>query len=437
MELLHKLRRGKPNWKFQKAALKETTDELLNPARGWYQIHVFEVEKEPDFSQLEWCLDRKTTLVLLMIDIGACRERDLSRECLDRIGRILTFFSDRRYDMIVRAVYDHEGNAVEREPFFFTQVMRHLNQLGEILDDFADHIFVWQGMLVGSWGEMHTSRFLSTEKLVQMADALRYHRRRQTFLAVRKPVYWRMLHRKQDDGSLKCTDGMGLFDDGIFGSESHLGTFGVKAKELCGWEEPWAREDELAFLQELGCSAPNGGEVVCDPENAQTLTPETALDELRRMQISYLNKVYDDRVLDIWREQKYPGSGVWAGESLFSYIGAHLGYRFLVCRIGALPGGDRDSCRLELEIENTGFGGLYQEAAFWLEYGWEENVEKILLDDRLLGWKSGERRLLCCELQAPRGELFLRAERKRDGARIKFANFSDGEGRVLLGRFGA
>ena len=44
MELLHKLKKGKPNWKFQKAALQEGTDELLNPARGWYQIHIFEVE---------------------------------------------------------------------------------------------------------------------------------------------------------------------------------------------------------------------------------------------------------------------------------------------------------------------------------------------------------------------------------------------------------
>ena len=36
-------------WRFVQADLTETTEELKNPARGWYQIYTFLAEQEPDF----------------------------------------------------------------------------------------------------------------------------------------------------------------------------------------------------------------------------------------------------------------------------------------------------------------------------------------------------------------------------------------------------
>ena len=188
--LFHKLGLGMSGkkWRFHKADYSEVAEDISNPVRGWYQIHTFQAAKEPDFDELEWCLNRNDTLALVLIDIGEYRERDLDEEALGRICRILEFFSERRYDLILRVVYDREGRAMEREPFFFSQVLSHLRQIGGVLERYASCIFVYQGMLVGNWGEMHTSRFLSEDKMAQMAEALRYYRCGETYLAVRRPV---------------------------------------------------------------------------------------------------------------------------------------------------------------------------------------------------------------------------------------------------------
>ena len=41
-------------WSFVQGDLAEVTEEFKNPARGWYQIYTFEIEKEPDFEELKW-----------------------------------------------------------------------------------------------------------------------------------------------------------------------------------------------------------------------------------------------------------------------------------------------------------------------------------------------------------------------------------------------
>lgn len=435
-KLFREIRTNRPQWHFQEAEMAEVTGRFSNPARGWYQIHSFQADQDPDFGKLKWCLDPEDSLVLVLIDIGAFKERNLSEECLNRILRILRFFTDNHYDMILRVVYDHEGKALEREPFFFSQVLSHLRQLGDVLGQFAGSVFVYQGMLVGDWGEMHASRFLSADKLRQMADILRQSKGEQTFLAVRRPVHWRMLHGNRMDTKLCCSDGMGLFDDGILGSEEHLGTFGVESKVRAGWEGAWARAEELAFEQELGRLAPCGGEVVYDEPYGKTLTPEAVLSELGQMRITYLNKVYDGRMLNIWRGWKCPVAGAWANNSLYEYVGAHLGYRFVIQKVSVKPGQDSVSqCIVELKVKNTGFGGFYQKAAVFLEYVCTDGqCQKIRLEDDLCGWNSGETRVLTCQMEVCDCNLFLSVARIWDKAPIRFANPSDKEGRAVLGR---
>jgi len=438
-KLFRRLGVGRKEWRFERADLTEDVEEFSNPARGWYQIHTFRAEQEPDFDELEWCLNKKDTLVLVLIDIGAFQDRELDEEALGRICRILDFFSERNYDCIVRAVYDHEGRAMEREPFFFSMVLCHLRQLCGILEQYSHVVFVYQGMLVGNWGEMHTSRFLQEDKLIQMAEVLRSGMGKQTFLAVRRPVYWRMLHSCAGGELQGCADGMGLFDDGMFGSESHLGTFGTQPREGAAWNTPWRREDELAFERELGRYVPNGGEVVYGEGFADELGPERVICDLRQMQVTYLNRVYDAGLLERWREWSYPGQGVWAGRSVFDFVGAHLGYRFLIQKVSVLQQRGSDLFLVEAEVENIGFAGFYQEAELRLESrDAAGNYHSMDVVYQMRGWESGEKRKLVWQagFEVKNGdyELFLTARRKRDGRKIRFANFSDGEGRGLLGR---
>ena len=87
-----------------------------------------------------------------------------------------------------------------------------------------------------------------------------------------------------------------------------------------------------------------------------------------------------------------------------------------------------------MEIENIGFAGFYQEAEICLEYEDRSGVQSTaVLESRLKGFRSGEVRRLSCVADACVGGLFLTASRKQDGARIRFANQSDKEGKAILG----
>ena len=422
-------------WNFVPADLAEITEELKNPARGWYQIYTFQAEQEPDFEEFQWSLDRRDTLALVLIDIGSFRKEDLDDRVLDRIGRIFSFFEQNKYDCIVRVVYDHEGRAFVREPSNFAQVQTHMRQIGNLIEQKASSVYIYQGMLLGNWGEMHGSRFLDEVRMLKLAEILREQKAPQTFLAVRRPAYWRSLHGGQRQNKLECTDNMGLFDDGIFGSASHLGTFAEGEVEKQEWNEPWKWEQELEFENELGKQAPNGGEAVYGEGYIKMLTPEKMVEELREMQITYLNKAHDTRLLDIWKKWRYQGQGVWNGKSVYDYVGAHLGYRFLIRNVDvSRVKGESEKYRVTVEIENTGFAGFYQEAEIYLEYTDRYGMQSsVVLDSQVKGFRSGEVRRLSCVAKGCNGGMFLVARRKQDGAKIRFANRSDEEGRAVLG----
>lgn len=433
-------RRKKPGsgWKMNMADLSERPEDVRNPCRGWYQLYTFQADSEPDFGELEWCLDRKDTLALVFVDIGGYRDRELDPAALRRIRRILDFFRDNGYDIILRVAYDHQGKAVEREPYFWDQVKEHMRQVGELLQDYGESIFVYQGLLTGNWGEMHTTRFQDERKRKELWEVLRGYRPKDTYAAVRRPAYWRQLHGEQQNRKCVTAD-MGLFDDAMFASEDHLGTFGVLSREN-GWGEQWRREEELTFEEELCRSVPNGGEAVYGEEFQGQLTPKSVEDTLRRMHITYLNKTYDARILDVWKQWKYSGAEEWSGRSLYDYVGAHLGYRLVIRDVRFQAGRGGDSGRLEITVENTGFASLYQEAEFWLESSEGEETapsQAVLMKTAgkslIEAWSSGESRVLLCDIPLKVQGCWLRANRKADGACIRFANGCDKDGRTRIG----
>lgn len=337
--------------------------------------------------------------------------------------------------MILRITYDHEGNALEREPFFFKLVLEHLEQLFPILSEFSENIFVFQGMLIGNWGEMHTSRFLAPEKIKQLWSAFHNASLPETYLAVRRPSVWRLLHPEQCGAEEIRPDTTGLFDDAILGSESHLGTFGTQAKELCGWDEPWSREDELKFEYELCQKVPNGGEVVYEEGYKENFSPQETVDVLGKMHITYLNQAYDERILSCWRQRKWEAPGVWKNCSVYEYIEAHLGYRFLVTNAIVNIDKKRKTFLLQIEMQNSGFAGFYQEAELFFELkstDGETDRIKSDVDIRTLG--SGAKQWISAGFSLKEGELYLSVRRKKDGKIICFANNAEETGRVFLGR---
>lgn len=418
-------------WRFEPFELIESVEELYNPGRGWYQIHTFETGICRTPEEMRSSLNETDALVLLLIRIPASLEA-LSQKEMDWIRCILKIFSKAEKDILLRFVYDLEGKGLENEPDRFAIVEGHFQQLAKLMGTQAQHIFVYQGILVGSWGEMHTSRYLSSRYMCRLASIFREGTEGRIYHSVRKPVQWRQIFDREEWERAAKTAKTGLYNDGILASETDLGTFGYQPREETGWEQPWLPQEELDFEEHLCRYAPQGGEVVYG-EMTEKMSLEQIAGRLSRMNLSYLNRDHDKRVFEIWRKLKWQKEDVWQGMNGFDYIGRHLGYRFVVRKVLLKPG--KKEMKLQLEIENIGFARMYQEAELLLEYeDLDGNTEIQKIETDVRNWNPGERVCLSKRLISGEGKYFLSMRRCLDSRAVYFANRQGEKGRLLLGK---
>ncbi|MCI9538596.1 MAG: DUF4832 domain-containing protein [Eubacterium sp.] len=418
-------------WRVEPTELIESTEELYNPGRGWYQIHTFDTGTYRTPEEMRSSLHETDALVLLLICIPAGGEA-LNEEEMDWISCILKTFSDAGKDILLRFVYDLEGKGLENEPDRFAIVERHFQQLSELMGTQAQLIYVYQGILVGSWGEMHTSRYLSPRYMRRLASIFREGTGGRIYHSVRKPVQWRQLFDREDWERAAQIAKTGLYNDGILASETDLGTFGNQSGEEAGWEQSWLPLEELDFEERLCRHAPQGGEVVYG-EMTEKMSLEQIAGRLSRMNLSYLNRDHDKRVFEIWKKLRWEKEDVWQGMNGFDYIGRHLGYRFVVRQAVLKP--KRKEMKLQLEIENIGFARMYEEAELLLEYEDPEgNTETQRIETDVRNWNPGQRISLSQRLLPGAGSYFLAMRRCQDGRAVYFSNRQGEKGRLLLGK---
>lgn len=419
--MLWKNMTNKKSWIFHGEELTESTDTLENPARGWYGIYTFPVQEQIDPEELRWSLREGESLALVLLDIYKYRSMPLDRTALENIRNILSFFMQHKKDVILRPVYDREGNGHACEPDSFAQVMEHLTQIGKILKSMKHSVFIFQGMLVGSWGEMHDSRYLSPEQMRQMKNCMQQYLGKERYLAVRTPAQWRIL-TDENDFCRKNYAQLTLFDDGILGSITHLGTFGTMTREGAGWSGAWMRKEELEFISQITADVPCGGEVTSGQEEDERLQEtDFIINELKLLHLTYLDSTYDRTVLDRWKKVIWPGTGIWKESSLYQYIGSHMGYRLTVTEIEmkVLWNGKME---FTVEIKNTGFGRVFQEAELSLiiEKGNSRKKIPVAIDITDIYPETVSRGKAVTEPEE--GRIYLVLRRKTDGRYIRFAN---------------
>lgn len=420
---------GEEDWVFQTAELRETAEELKNPRRGWYQIYPFQLDQPLEEQSGGWYFEQGRQLALLMADIGAYRAREIDEKALENFRKALRFLRDQGKELIVRAAYDTEGKGMEHEPARFELVCGHLQQLCRAAAEFAPSVFVWQGVLLGSWGEMHSSRFLTEARLRRLAQIAQSALPEGVFLSVRRPVFYRMI--RGEDAFRQGEGRIGLFDDAIFASNTHMGTYGWQSAAEAGWGNPWLPEEEQAFERALCVSVPHGGEAL--PPQSGTIALTQAAEMLRRLQVSYLNRDHDRRLLDQWRGQTWHSADVWNGINGFDYIGRHLGYRFRVKTVSAKIEPKRGQCGMRIEIENRGFAPCYQKVEAALVQCLPTGEErKFRLDPDLRRLAGGECRTADCTLALTPGKIYIQLCRTADGQVIRLGNEAQGD-RVYLG----
>ena len=344
----------------------ESTEILSNPYQGFYHIVGYTLSDDynpadgPSF-QTDTYTD---SLALVEINLKNYRTTRISETGLTQLDDILTSWSQSPSNtrVILRFLYDWDGLALATEPDSLDLILTHMDQISTLINRHCDSIYVMQGIFIGNWGEMHHSHFMDDSSVKTLIQHLHDTIDPSIYLSVRTPAQWRMINNLYDlpqkfpafgaDNSL--IGRLGLFNDGMLGSESDLGTYGNTARrDATSPSYQGTRKEELEFQNNLCSYVPNGGEVIYN-NNLSDL--ETSVSALRAMHVSYLNADYDSRVLEKWRNTVWTGNDAFYGCDGYSYVQAHLGYRYLIrtCKIKK-SGWIKPELTLTLTLQNNGF----------------------------------------------------------------------------------
>ena len=321
----------------------ESDKPLQNPYCGFYHIIGYTLSDGYTYSDgyKNAVTSYSEPLALLEINLKNYRSAYISEKGLEQLNDILAKWaqSPNGTKLILRFLYDWDGIALATEPDSLNLVLKHIEQIAPTINRHRDCIYIMQGVFIGNWGEMHHSKFCDVNSLKQLINKLNDVIDPSIYLSLRTPAQWRTLNCSSGP---KSNTRIGLFNDGILGSESDLGTYAESE-----------REKELKFQNELCRYVPNGGEVVY---NSNLSRLETAVSALKTMHISYLNEDYDSRVIEKWKNSVWTGDGVFNGCDGYSYINAHLGYRYFIdsCKLKK-SGFLRSEYTLEITVKNSGF----------------------------------------------------------------------------------
>lgn len=355
---------------FTAAKLEESSKPVQNPYHGFYHLYGFELSNEdPSKARAlaKTITDNKDfSLVLLEINLKQFRNENLPQNALTQLDVLLSACQEKNKKLILRFLYDWDGKAKETEPDQLSQITTHMSQVANTVNAHKDAVYVLQGIFVGNCGEMNNSRYMSNNNMTTLIKHLHKVMDKSIFLSVRTPAHYRTISGTRNplpyDAAFSGTlaSRVGLFNDGMLGSDIDLGTYGTSSingkKEI---DAKGTRAEEIEFQSNLCQYVPNGGEcVVNNPYN----NFENAIQDLADMHVSYLNYDYDKAVLNKWKSATYKGDGVFQNVNGLDYVKAHLGYRYVVTKVTL------DYTRfmqkegtLNITVANTGFAPCYKQ----------------------------------------------------------------------------
>lgn len=347
-------------------SFSESTDELANPYQGFYHIVGYTLSDSYDPANgPSYQTDGYTDpLALVEINLKNYSASEISETGLKQLDDIFASWTQTpgHTRLLLRFLYDWDGVAFSSEPTSRDLILTHMDQVSTLVNKYRDCIYLMQGIFIGNWGEMHGSSFMDETSVRLLIQHLHEVIDPSIYLSVRTPSHWRMITDRYDlparfpafgtDDSLMGR--LGLYNDGILGSVSDLGTYGeTQRRDAASPSYKGTREEELAFQNKLCQYVPNGGEVIFN----QTLSDlKTSVDALETMHISYLNADYDGRVMESWKNSTWTGKDAFSGCNGYDYIKSHLGYRYLLtsCKIRK-TGWLFPEASLTLTLENHGF----------------------------------------------------------------------------------
>lgn len=381
----------------------ESMETLLNPGAGYSSTVA--VNCKPNDTKV---YNPTSSLVVLFVDIGAFSsgangttnedgtyvdgtDYDLNETFFTNFRKTLENCRKNGCTIGIRFRYDANG-VRNPEPATFEQMCRHIEQIREdgFLEDYQDIIAYVESGFVGCYGEQWGGKYCSLEDKAKLLDLLLDVVPDPIPVTVRTPnifAKWAGIEESElgeyvlEPGSKASR--VGLYNDGYMGSDSDLGTFQDRKRDL-----KWLRQQTLTSYY--------GGEFSGNLDFAKkydTYLPENAVPEMYYSHLSYINSNIYALYKDYTFGESYDVDGVdnsaYYGETVFKFIRDHLGYRFVLrdCDLSESVS-QNGVLRVCTKIENTGFANpiMRQNAEIILEK--DGNYIKTEVDANTNQWYS-------------------------------------------------
>ncbi len=366
----------------------ETLENFNNPERGFYNTLFLKLLPTGNKA-----VNPRANLTHLRIGIqdfsGAVngnKDLEFTEDALNALNETLGNARKNGCSIILRFAYDNFNGKGNSEPSL-AMILKHISQLKPVLEANQDVISYIELGFFGPWGEMHTSSICTTDNVSKAIDAMLDAAPEKIKIGVRTPNYyvkWLGIDRKDLNQNVtqKGTKAyrVGLYNDGYLGSESDLGTFAN-------------REIEIAWLENQAKHTLYGGEVVANFATGTPLnTAKYMSKEAFRTHTTYLNAEWNNTVINAWKNEVYDGEDkVYAGQTGYTYIANHLGYRF-VLRNSEIANSikQNEKLKLNLKMENVGFANLVNDKVVSLVFTKDGETHEIKTNVDATKWNSTE-----------------------------------------------
>ena len=177
---------------FEAAEQSESTDAVSNPYCGFYHLYGYQLSEEGDKPAKKWAssvlANDDNRIVLLQINLVNYKDKAISDSALAQLDSIITSFAAANKQIILRFLYDWNGNALQSEPSSIEQVSSHMDDVAPVVNAHKDAVFLLQGIFTGNCGEMNQTHYGSNDDIRILIKELSSVISPEIYLSVRTPA---------------------------------------------------------------------------------------------------------------------------------------------------------------------------------------------------------------------------------------------------------
>lgn len=356
--------------------LTESEEVFPNPERGFYSVKDFHSATDSPMtaSSIEIQRTMNRTIFYNGYYPKDYMNGDIAEDFLQLLRTNMQTLRDNGAKCVLRFAYSDSEAEKPWDPSLEI-VLRHIENVKPILQEYGDVILTFQAGFVGVWGEWYyTENFESNPKTPeehklrkQVTDAMLAALPADRTISLRTPMFKRMMYAESYTDTLTIETAyngtprarISGFNDCFGASSNDQGTFsGSDSREF------WKKDSRYTLM---------GGETCAVSKYCLC---EASLQDMKDYHWTYLNSSYNGKVLGRWRT-----------DGCMEEIERRLGYRLSLTDIYHTPTAVAgEDFKVALKIQNTGFAAPMNGRA----------VELVLVDGK------GKKTVLECNEIDPR-----------------------------------